>query len=352
MKNQTFVSVILQIVSCICEFVEANRTEIRSGWRPLFGALRVVKLSAIPSQDEASSSHLHALLDVFEVFLDTDNPLVFSNAAVDCILCLLKHVRGPNELEDLPAGSNEPAQCDDSDTNPSLELCIAALKFLTRCASILASMYSMPACPMFHTAHRIQLNNCSQQVDAVLPNMEVAQFDGDSENPAINDVMYRLLWPLPSEMSSLDVLDQPSGVLRVWFMLLEGLASATVTCPRKFQPHTLDTLFQLLRDLMHVPGPQFALHCVNHLLLPMVQNWLRKTGRIFRGWDNFAPNFKQCCGLATDLVVYFLTQLHQGVVSPTIPQATLMLKQLLLVMVECIVQPTESIARLGCACIR
>jgi len=59
-----------------------------------------------------------------------------------------------DELEDLPAGSNEPAQCDDSDTNPSLELCIAALKFLTRCASILASMYSMPACPMFHTAHR------------------------------------------------------------------------------------------------------------------------------------------------------------------------------------------------------
>jgi len=64
---------------------------------------------------------------------------------------------------------------------------------------------------------------------------------------------------------------------------------------------------------MHVlSGPQFALHCVNHLLLPMVQNWLRKTGRIFRGWDNFAPNFKQCCGLATDLVVDFLTQLHQG----------------------------------------
>jgi brefeldin A-inhibited guanine nucleotide-exchange protein 3 len=57
-----------------------------------------VKLSANPSQDEASSSHLHALLDVFEVFLDTDNPLVFSNAAVDCILCLLKHVRGPSKF--------------------------------------------------------------------------------------------------------------------------------------------------------------------------------------------------------------------------------------------------------------
>lgn len=96
-------------------------------------------------------------------------------------------------------------------------------------------------------------------MDAVLPNMEVAQFDGNSEDPATNDVMYRLLWPLPGEISSLDVLDQSSGVLRVWFMLLEGLTSATMTCPRKFQPHTLDALFQLLRDLMHVPGGYYYL---------------------------------------------------------------------------------------------
>lgn len=57
-----------------------------------------MKLASSHSQEEANNSHLHALLDVFEVFLDTDNPLVFSNAAADCILCLLKHVRGPSKL--------------------------------------------------------------------------------------------------------------------------------------------------------------------------------------------------------------------------------------------------------------
>lgn len=98
----------LQIVSCICEFVEANRTEIRSGWRPLFGALRVVKVTAptpappsTPTSTTPSSTtvgHLAALLDVFQVFLNTHNPLVFSNAAVDCVLCLLKHVRKPGKI--------------------------------------------------------------------------------------------------------------------------------------------------------------------------------------------------------------------------------------------------------------
>lgn len=92
-------------------------------------------------------------------------------------------------------------------------------------------------------------------MDAVLPNIEVVHFDGeDDDDSGTSDALYQPLWPLPSDASSLDAVDQASGVLRVLFMLLEGLASATVTCPRKFQPHTLDALFQLLRDLIHVPG--------------------------------------------------------------------------------------------------
>lgn len=76
----------LKIVSCLCEFVEANRSDIRSGWRPLFGALKVV-----------NSSHLSSLLEVFRVFLNTDDTLAFSNAAIDCIACLIKHVRGTSK---------------------------------------------------------------------------------------------------------------------------------------------------------------------------------------------------------------------------------------------------------------
>lgn len=117
-----------QIVSCICEFVESICTEIRSGWRPLFGGLRVV------------SANLNILLDVFKVFLETDNPLVFSNAAVDCILCLLKHVRGQGE------GKH------------NLEICTASLRYIRKCESILATMYGMPKCLVFHSAHRIQVS--------------------------------------------------------------------------------------------------------------------------------------------------------------------------------------------------
>ncbi|XP_032670574.1 brefeldin A-inhibited guanine nucleotide-exchange protein 3 isoform X1 [Odontomachus brunneus] len=342
-----------QIVSCICEFVETNRTEIRSGWRPLFGALRV---ASVGNSDCVESA---PLLEVFRVFLSTDNTLVFANAALDCILCLLRHVRG---IGDNESQSEEQEQVNiDSAESRRMRLCVESLKYLLSCSDILSSMYRMPACPIFHSAQRIHVSTIPQYVDPIIPNLELTRFDKhiESMQEIIPERSYDVLTPLIDKdahsIATLQSMDKPSGILRVWYILIEGLASATMICPRRYQPHTLETLFHLLRDTLNVPGPAFGLYCVNHLLLPMVQNWLRKTSKIFRGWDNFAPNFKQCCGLTTDLVVDYLTHLQGPEVARNdayLPATTLMLKQLLLVMAECVVQPTESIARLGCACIR
>ena len=50
-------------------------------------------------------------------------------------------------------------------------------------------------------------------------------------------------------------------------------------------------------------GPKFGVYCMNHLLLPMLQSWLRCGSRKYGYWDVGATNFKQCCGHTTDLVV-------------------------------------------------
>ncbi|CAB0036989.1 unnamed protein product [Trichogramma brassicae] len=301
-----------QIVSCICEFVETNRTEIRSGWRPLFGALKVATVGQAESVESAP------LLEVFRVFLSTDNPLVFANAALDCILCLLKHVRGCSDTEtSTPTKTAAPPQKSDKnardqsaennvengDKGRKTKLCLESLKYLVSCSELLANMYRMPACPIFHAARRMPRTSSSsslpQYVDPSLPNYS------EIIAASLRDASYELLTdPQPCTdgsrgLASLQALDQPSGVLGVWYSLIEGLASATMICPRAYQPHALETLFHLLRATLETPGPLFGLYCVNHLLLPMVQNWLRKTSRISRGWDSFASNFKQCCGLTT-----------------------------------------------------
>ena len=338
--------------------METNRTEIRSGWRPLFGALRVASVGTADTVESAP------LLEVFRVFLSTDNTLVFANAALDCILCLLRHVRGPSDTEQnsqqtSDEQSNNHHQEGGSTETRKMRLCMESLKYLLNCSDILSSMYRMPACPIFHSAQRIQVSTIPQYVDPMIPNLELTRFDrtaAENMQEIVPEISYEVLSRIDkAQTMTLQSMDKPSGILRVWYLLIEGLASATMICPKRYQPHTLETLFHLLRDILNVPGPAFGLYCVNHLLLPMVQNWLRITSKIHRGWDNFAPNFKQCCGLTTDLVVDYLSHLQGSEVKRNetlIPASTLMIKQLLLVMAECVVQQTESIARLGCACIR
>ncbi|XP_042241028.1 brefeldin A-inhibited guanine nucleotide-exchange protein 3-like isoform X2 [Homarus americanus] len=355
-----------QIVSSICEFVESCTPEIRSGWRPLFGALRCVRPPSIlptPSGPNSvtgcgtiasreSVGHLHVVRDVFEAFLATDNVLVFANAALDCILCLLKHVKGSGEEE----------SCDETvvgwDELVGGDLCLDALRYLHRCAAILASMYEMPACPVFHAAHRITVNTPPQLVDPHLPNVDenlLRSLVDEIAGMETEKVSYMPLWPSLDYASgfSLASMDRSSGILQVWYLLLEGLVGATMTCPRRYQPQVLDTLFSLLRSLPDCPGPTFGMYCVNHLLLPLMQSWLRRSNTVSSTttWD-FTASFKQYTGLTSDLVVEYITKLAtKGVLSES-HSALLMLQQCLLVLVECITHPSESTSRLGCACIR
>lgn len=407
-----------QVVCSICELVEACTAEIRSGWRPLFAALQAVKIEYTLNEEvnEARQRHIAAVLDVFEVFLNTDNILVFANAAVDCILCLLKYVRGPGEFECVSDDDSDSGS-DFTSTDGTENLCLPALNYLRQCCQILASMWKMPQCPIFHGAHRIQVGFLQEIVDPNIPNMDFElfkqNFSSISEHPpkqlsrnpsfsqsfvldsALDTVTSSTLSgvaadggtptdsnSITSQDSGLDVpattpvvekaclaeeikqehgmeqygtptlnaLDNQCGLLHVWFLVLDGLASATSVCPRNYQPQTMDMLFELLKDTADIPGPSFTMYCVNNLLLPTLQTWLRRSFRNQTFCDTGSANFKQCCGLSTDLVVQLITRFAEETEHHQMME--LMLRELFIVLIECVAQPAESISRLGCSCIR
>lgn len=58
----------------------------------------------------------------------------------------------------------------------------------------------------------------------------------------------------PDLVSSLDAIDNSTGILHVLFLLLEGLAGAVSSCPRSYQPETLEMLFDILRSTADIPG--------------------------------------------------------------------------------------------------
>lgn len=373
-----------QIISCICEFVETNRMEIRSGWRPLFNTLRAAN----------NSNQYSAILEIFKVFLSTDNTLVFANAALDCILCLLSHIKGlhydetqPTEVK--PKKVTTPTQpkpslslkfsknskfiplCEEKTEKVIVDMCREALYHLENCADILTMMYNMPKCPIFNTGNRIKGDIPLSVVDPIIPSSSLDITKYITNEPCEEELIsYRKLsttLPLSNTTNScLLKLDKPSNILKVWYVLIEGLISATVVCSKKNQPAAMETLFKLLRNTVDVPGTHFGLHCINHLLLPMVQNWLRQISSVNSNWDSVMPNFKQCCGLTTDTLVVYIHNLQQINVERSTAEendeaefepiesleVTFALKQIMLILVECIAQPQEPIARLGASCIR
>ncbi|KAH1025228.1 brefeldin A-inhibited guanine nucleotide-exchange protein 3 [Dendroctonus ponderosae] len=348
-----------QIVACLCEFVEANRTEICSGWRPLFGTLRVAN----------AKNNSAAVSDVFRIFLSTDNTLVFANAALDYILCLLSHIKnadddgtGDNSLPATPSTlSKKPVGFFEKDVEfPSklligcVDLCFESLKLLQNSSEILSMMYSMPKSPTFNLSHRMIIDTEPQLVDPVVKDSEIVSFS-HMHNDHVDYEVLSIQEDFDECAKSgirLTELDNQSGVLKVYYILLDGLSSAIILSSPKNQPYVIESLFKLLRDVIISPGINFGFCCINHILLPMVQNWLRQNSKSQKTQEVW-QNFKHCCGLASELVVDYLyhvqgdsSQLKQN------PAATLALKQLLLILIECIAQPHENVARLGTSCLR
>lgn len=356
--------------------------EIRSGWRPLFNTLRAAN----------NSSQYAAILEIFKVFLSTDNTLVFANAALDCILCLLSHIKGLHYEE--PQSTDVKPKKSPTQTKPQINLkfskhskfipineeksekvivdmCREALYHLESCAEILTMMYNMPKCPIFNTGNRIKGDMPLSVVDPIIANssLDITKYIAN-ENCDEEIMSYRKLstsLPLSNTTNNcLLKLDKPSNILKVWYVLIEGLISATVVCSKKNQPAAMETLFKLFRNIIDVPGTHFGLHCINHILLPTIQNWLRQIINMNTHWDSVMPNFKQYCGMTTDTVVVYLHNIQQlnadrevndkkienfdGLIENM--EITFALKQLLLILVECIAQPQEPIARLGASCIR
>uniref|UniRef100_S4RKN0 Mon2/Sec7/BIG1-like HDS domain-containing protein n=1 Tax=Petromyzon marinus TaxID=7757 RepID=S4RKN0_PETMA len=318
-----------QVITSIGELVEACASRIQSGWRPLFGALRTVHASRPDAKEYLIGEYTMGksrapVFDVFEAFLSTDSVQVFANAAVDCILCLIKFVQGLGEGDGRESCSNTQG----SSGYSSLGLCLPALDYLRQCSQLLSKIYEMPSRPMFHGAHLAGLTLHGAETGT-----------GTSEDSLDTP-------ETPGEF------DDGSGLVCVWSLLLEHLASAVSACPRQNQPPTLSLLFYLLRAVAHLPeGPKFGMYAVTHLLLPVMTLWLQRSHSSHAYWEEAAANFKHAIGLCSELVVehvHNFTQMEigfEGMVSA-------MLRQLFRLLVACISEPAEAISRVGCSCIR
>lgn len=367
-----------QIVGCLYEIVEAGWC-VGSGWLPLFATLRKARNRAI---------HLSNIVDIFRVFLETDNMQIFSNAGLDCILCLLSYLEISGSTVNSNGGINDEILANGKiNLIRPTDFLYEVLKFLERCSSILAFMFKMPYCNNLNSTYKIKGINYTHIIDANISNsIENFQYFGNEymqNNIEKYSISYRSLHIDKESIVKIDELDKPSGVLKVWFLLLDGLTNSLIVCPIPHQAPILQTIFKLFKSLLATPGYEFGFYCINHLLIGCLQDWLRYINKTQKNWSLIEKNFKHCCGMTTDLFVeYFIKSQTNGndpqdkkknlksSLKPDLDDdiceterkesaeqflpnsATLALKQLLLVLIECSAQSQESVARVGVSCLK
>ncbi|XP_059569465.1 brefeldin A-inhibited guanine nucleotide-exchange protein 3 isoform X1 [Alligator mississippiensis] len=323
-----------QVVTSIGELVEMCSTQIQSGWRPLFSALETVHSSSKSEVKDylvgeySMGKRQAPVFDVFEAFLNTDNIQVFANAATSYIMCLMKFVKGlENAVVFFHEGEvdcKEIGDCMPGSGSMSTDLCLPALDYLRRCSQLLAKIYKMPLKPIFLSG---RLANLPRRVQ------ERSASSEDGTECVISD------------------FDDDTGLINVWIILLEELTTAISNCPRQHQPPTLDLLFELLRDVTKIPGPGFGIYAVVHLLLPTMSLWLHRSHGDHSYWDVASANFKHAIGLSCELVVEHIQSfIHSDIGYENMINT--MLKDLFKLLVACVAEPTETISRVGCSCIR
>ena len=244
----------------------------------------------------------HQILDILSAFLTNKNSSVFASAAVQCIQTLLIFVRGSGVNENCEGSRSDSESNANSDVGTVNEMCLPALEYLLSMSKKLASIYIMPSSLVFHGSHAVRLVEHSSEFPGTPSptSSPIKQNESTNRKPKTQS-------PTMTSAASIASIDD-TGVLRVWFLLLEGLTKVVAQCPCKFQPQTLEILFDILRSITTVPGPHFSIYVVTNLLLPMLESWVERGNRDGSYWESTAGNFKHACGLVTELVVEELGQ--------------------------------------------
>lgn len=112
-------------------------------------------------------------------------------------------------------------------------------------------MFQMPNCPNLHSTYKIKGIAYQHIIDANIPaSMENYQFFGNDHLQVENEqfmISYRSLHIDTETIVKLDELDKSSGVLKVWFLLLDGLTNSLIVCPLSHQSPIIQTIFKLFR---------------------------------------------------------------------------------------------------------
>ena len=278
----------------------------------MFGALSNTQIYHRHAIEEFNDGEQRRKLvfNIVENFVNIKSTNVFASAAVSAVLCLLKFLRGGStgdhdeSFDFKPQEKSEDAAATNSDgttpeITPEQNLCEPTLNVLSQISKRLSKIYIQPSSSIFYGSHSILLISMAESQDKIWDDTwsQSSSTVSGGTSPESDEKGHA-----SNTASSIVAIDD-TGILRVWFLLLEGLTSNVASSPRRFQPMIIELLFDILRSITSVPGPHFSMFVISNLVLPMLHSWVKRGSRKKSYWEHTLQNFKHACGSITQLIV-------------------------------------------------
>uniref|UniRef100_A0A8L7TFT1 DUF1981 domain-containing protein n=1 Tax=Brugia malayi TaxID=6279 RepID=A0A8L7TFT1_BRUMA len=332
-----------QIVTLLATFVHSHADMIGSGWRPLFSALKALRIENHSESDNnagditAISSVQATILDIFSAYLNIKNTNILISTALDYIACVLQYLHSTG-FESIPSSN--------------VTMASAALQNLLKMERMLHNLFDSADCSDQHLLQRLTLRERTQHcVDRYL-NISFLMEPLSTvliEEPFFFDIEQKIP---PTDLDRL--LETPELIIpwknytasrrsctEVYLSLLEGLIAVTFVCPASLQSNLLRTIAELIKEQVDTKfGINFGAYGLSILVFPMLQQWMRKDAA------KHENNLKQAIGLFTEIVKQYLIQTENN------PWVNRILFDMLILLTECITCTTNRISRLGYACLK
>ncbi|CAF1130018.1 unnamed protein product, partial [Didymodactylos carnosus] len=294
-----------QIFNSICELVEFNTNNIKSGWRSIFACLKTVRIEQKQQNVHATDENkfelrrMNASVEILAAFINCDNLNVISSAAIDCLSCLFRYLREPDPWTSEKNGSFDELSEQDShstDIRNKIEMIIPALNMLTKFMHIFIDCYSSPSSQyIFSTKKRsryfesISFTYCTfinyssdflTHIALLNEDFFLNEFNKIDLQEQIMDFLQMFEKNLEKDIKYLsedfDSIDK-THLLSVWSYMIEGLTDTIFSCPNRYIIKIIDHYFEILTKTSENVNYQFSIYLVVCVIIPLVQSFVCST---------------------------------------------------------------------------
>ncbi|KAE9548536.1 hypothetical protein FO519_008250 [Halicephalobus sp. NKZ332] len=346
------------IVSILCSFIQDRPKQIGSGWKPLFGAVKAIRISSSKDRKSDSSqprlSIVHfAVLEVLKRYFEIDDPQVFVQTALEFFSCVSHYLQSTAESKQNVDGEVSHGEEQDA------AIAETVFSFVLLAQQLLVEYFSSEdVVPSPNLINKLKMRE--KNLDIVEDNYNAKFADLPPltnclrEEPQLgvyprelNESLKRPVETFPWKTMS----ESEQSIIELILSLIESLSGLVLTCTRQIQTKLISSLSEFISGFRsNAIGADIGSFSLCFLIFPIFQKWaFQEKASGFSLSPESAKSIrslKQASGILTQVVVEYVLE------KPEADWSEKLLLDCHHLMDSFVAHPSQAISGIGTACLR